>query len=73
MISEYRDYAVAQIAGKLLRAISLEPAFVATLVHDWNVCHCDPPLPEREVQEIFNRICNSEAARLERKFARGES
>jgi hypothetical protein len=73
MISEYRDYAVAQIAGKLLRAISLDPAFVATLVHDWNVCHCDPPLPEREVQEIFNRICNSEAARLERKFARGES
>jgi hypothetical protein len=73
LISEYRDYAVAQIAGKLLRAISLEPEFVATLVHDWNVCHCDPPLPEQKVQEIFNRICNSEAARLERKFARGES
>jgi bifunctional DNA primase/polymerase-like protein len=65
MISEYRDYAVAQIAGKLLRAVSLDPAFVATLVHDWNACHCDPPLPEHEVQAIFNRICKKHRQRVE--------
>jgi hypothetical protein len=71
-ISEYRDYAVASVAGKLLRAVSLHPAFVATLVHDWNACHCDPPLPEDEVQTIFNRIANSEAKRIERELERGE-
>jgi hypothetical protein len=63
--SEYRDKKIAEIAGKLLRAVSLDPAFVATLVHDWNECHCDPPLPEREVQDIFDRICKLEIKRLE--------
>jgi len=62
---EYRDKKIAEIAGKLLRAVSLDPAFVATLVHDWNECHCDPPLPEREVQDIFDRICKLEIKRLE--------
>jgi putative DNA primase/helicase len=65
MISEYRDLAVAQVAGKLLRAVSLDPAFVATLVHDWNACHCDPPLPEQQVQATLDRICNAEIKRLE--------
>ena len=36
LVTEYRDMAVASVAGKLLRAVSLDPAFVATLVHDWN-------------------------------------
>ena len=65
MISEYRDMAIAQVAGKLLCAVSLDPAFVATLVHDWNTCHCDPPLPEHEVQVIFNRICKKHRQRVE--------
>jgi Bifunctional DNA primase/polymerase, N-terminal len=69
LISEYRDLAIAQVAGKLLRAISLDPAFVATLVHDWNACHCNPPLPERAVQDIFNRIADREARRLEADHA----
>jgi hypothetical protein len=63
--THYRDAEIASIAGKLLRAVSLDPAFVATLVHDWNTCHCDPPLPEDEVQTIFNRICRAERRRLE--------
>ena len=67
--SEYRDKKIAEITGKLLRAVSLDPAFVATLVHDWNVCHCDPPLPEDEVQDIFNRICKLERQRLEANHA----
>lgn len=63
MISEYCDAAIAQVAGKLLRAVSLDPAFVATLVHDWNACHCRPPLPETEVTAIINRIARREALR----------
>jgi len=68
-ISKYRDVAVLQVAGKLLRAISLDPAFVATLVHDWNTCHCNPPLPEHEVQAILNRRCEYEIKRLEKNHA----
>jgi hypothetical protein len=61
--------AVCAVAGKLLRAVSLDPAFVATLVHDWNVCHCRPPLSERAVAEILDRIANREIARLENAHA----
>jgi hypothetical protein len=68
-VTEYRDMAVASVAGKLLRAISLDPAFVATLVHDWNARHCSPPLPERAVGDIINRIANREIARLENSHA----
>jgi hypothetical protein len=60
---EYRDEEVARIAGKLLRAVSLDPDFVLTLLHDWNACHCDPPLPANEVEDIFARICKSEIKR----------
>jgi hypothetical protein len=69
LVTEYRDMAVASVAGKLLRAVSLDPAFVATLVHDWNACHCSPPLPEREVAAIINRIAKREIARLENSHA----
>jgi hypothetical protein len=63
-VSEYRDMAIAQIAGKLLRAVSLDPAFVATLVSDWNQCHCQPPLAESEVAAIIKRIAKCEIQRL---------
>jgi hypothetical protein len=69
LVTEYRDMVVASVAGKLLRARSLDPAFVATLVHDWNVCHCSPPLPERAVADILDRIANREIARLEHSHA----
>jgi bifunctional DNA primase/polymerase-like protein len=64
-VYEYRDMAVCAVAGKLLRAISLDPAFVSVLVHDWNARHCRPPLSERAVAEILDRIANREIARLE--------
>jgi hypothetical protein len=69
LVTEYRDMAVASVAGKLLRAVSLDPSFVATLVHDWNARHCSPPLPERAVAEILDRIANREIARLENVHA----
>jgi hypothetical protein len=62
--TEYRDMAIASVAGKLLRAVSLDPRFVATLVHDWNQCHCRPPLPEDEVEAIIKRIAKREIQRL---------
>ena len=62
--SDYRDAAVARMAGKLLRAVSLDPDYVLILLHDWNARHCDPPLPEGEVEEIFDRICKREIVRL---------
>jgi hypothetical protein len=69
LIREYRDLEVARVAGKLLRAISIDPAFARTLIHDWNTCHCDPPLPEREVAAIIERIARREIARLEKSNA----
>jgi hypothetical protein len=52
------------MAGKLLRAVSLDPDYVLILLHDWNARHCDPPLAEHKVQKIFDRICKREAKRL---------
>jgi Bifunctional DNA primase/polymerase, N-terminal len=69
LVTEYRDMAVCAVAGKLLRAVSLDPAFVATLVHDWNACHCRPPLPDTAVADIINRIANREISRLENSHA----
>jgi hypothetical protein len=67
--SEYRDAAVARMAGKLLRAVSLDPDYVLILLLDWNARHCDPPLTEHKVQEIFDRICEREAKRWEAENA----
>jgi hypothetical protein len=53
------------MAGKLLRAVSLDPDYVLVLLLAWNRSHCDPPLPDDEVQKIFARICRTEAKRTE--------
>jgi hypothetical protein len=63
MVTEYRDLAIAEVCGKLLRAVSLDPGFVLTLVHAWNETHCAPPLSRGEVLQIFNRIARRQAAR----------
>jgi hypothetical protein len=65
-ISEYRDAHATRVAGKLLRAISLDPSFAAGLLHAWNQTYCRPPLSDRELKQIFDRIANREADRLER-------
>jgi hypothetical protein len=62
--SVYPDDAVARMAGKLLRAVSLDPDYVLVLLLAWNARHCDPPLAEHKVQEIFDRICKREINRL---------
>lgn len=65
-ITEYRDHHAARVAGKLLRAVSIDPRFAAGLLHAWNRTYCRPPLPDHELRQIFNRIANREAERLER-------
>jgi hypothetical protein len=68
-VTEYRDMAVASVAGKFLRAISIDPDFVITATLAWNAYCCDPPLPEREVLAIVERIMRREIRRLEAQHA----
>ena len=67
--TEYGDDPLRRIAGKLLRAYSLPPAFVLVLLHAWNAQHCDPPLPEDKVEEMFERICKHQDDREEAEHA----
>jgi putative DNA primase/helicase len=69
MVTEYRDVAICEVAGKLLRAVSIDPAFALTLVHAWNETHCAPPLAPGEVVQIFDRLARRQAAR-EREWSR---
>ncbi len=55
-----------RVAGKLLRAVSIDPQFAAGLMHAWNLAYCRPPLPEPELKKTFTRIADREAERLER-------
>jgi hypothetical protein len=65
VFTEYRDLEITKVAEKLLRAVSLDPAFIKTLLLDWNAAHCSPPLPEDEVIRIYKRFAKREVARLE--------
>jgi hypothetical protein len=65
-ISEYRDDAATRVAGKLLRAVSLDPRFAYGLLHAWNQTFCRPPLSDHTIRQIFERIAEAEAERLER-------
>ncbi|MEJ7011139.1 bifunctional DNA primase/polymerase [Sinorhizobium meliloti] len=67
LITEYRDAEAASVAGKLLRARSLPPEMARTLLHAWNVTFCRPPLSDFELRQIFNRIADREARRLDQQ------
>jgi hypothetical protein len=62
-VTEYRDLAVARIIGHLLRRW-VDTSVAISLAHAWNVSHCVPPLTDREVTAIVNRIAGREAKRL---------
>jgi hypothetical protein len=55
-----------RVAGKLLRAVSIDPRFAAGLLHAWNLTYCRPPLAEAELKQTFDRVATLEAERLER-------
>ena len=54
-----------RVAGKLVAAVSLDPRFVAGLLHSWNLTYCRPPLPEPELRQILDRIVLREILKLE--------
>ena len=62
VVTAGREAAAAKVAGKLLRAVSLDPAFACGLLFAWSQTYCDPPLPAEEVRDIFNRIARRQLA-----------
>jgi hypothetical protein len=68
-VREYRDMAIAKLAGHLLRRW-IDPHVALSLLRSWNASHCVPPLTDGEVLTIVNRIANREADRLERERGR---
>lgn len=68
-VTEYRDMAIARLAGHLLRRWA-DVHVTVSLLRAWNMCHCVPPLTDGEIIKIINRIANKEADRLEREHAR---
>jgi hypothetical protein len=68
-ITEYQDMAAARIAGHLLRH-NVDIELAAGLLHAWNSAWCKPPLGYHELNDLFSRICNREAARIEAELRR---
>jgi hypothetical protein len=64
-ITEYRDMAVAKVAGHLLRRW-VDVDVVVSLMRGFNAMHCVPPFTDNELMAILNRIANREADRRER-------
>ena len=69
--SEYRDMAVAKIAGHLFRH-SCDYQLVLGLLHAWNSAWCKPPLGYHELTEIVDRICRRETARILSQLKQGK-
>jgi hypothetical protein len=67
-VSEYRDMAVAKIAGHFFRH-SCDYALVLGMLHAWNSAWCKPPLGYHELKRIVDRIADREAARIEQELA----
>jgi Bifunctional DNA primase/polymerase, N-terminal/Primase C terminal 1 (PriCT-1) len=68
-ISEYRDLAVARIAGHFFRH-GCDYTLVLGMLHAWNSAWCKPPLAYYELKRIIDRIAGREAARIERELSR---
>src|SRR3954469_1186238 len=65
IITQDRASHAASVAGKMLRATSLDPRFVAALLYAWNLMYCRPPISEARLDRIFTFIAQREIARLE--------
>jgi hypothetical protein len=59
-----RDCSLAKLAGYLLRR-RVDPFIARELVHSFNATHCEPPLPERDVERIVESITGRELKRRE--------
>ena len=63
IVIEDREREAARVAVKLLKAISIDPADACSLLIAWAQTYCDPPLPEEEARDIFNRIARRQLAK----------
>jgi hypothetical protein len=58
----YPDLSAAQVFGHLLRRW-VDPYLAKALLHAWNKAYVDPPIPDRELNRIINRIARREVQR----------
>jgi Bifunctional DNA primase/polymerase, N-terminal/Primase C terminal 1 (PriCT-1) len=70
-ITEYRDLAAARITGHLFRHW-VDPELVLGLVRAWNAAWCKPPLSERELMAVVNRVADREDKRRDRLEQEGD-
>jgi hypothetical protein len=68
-VTEYRDMALAKIAGHLLRRW-VDDSVALSLIKSWNSNHCVPPLTDDKVLRIFERIADKEAQRVNERSAK---
>lgn len=68
----HRGYAIAKLAGYLLRRYA-DALVVLSLCQMFSEARCTPPLEAGEVTEIVNRIADAEAQRREQAGAREEA
>lgn len=56
-----RDAELTKRAGKLLGPAQMPPAEALLVLKVWNQTHCQPPLPDKQIEKIVNSIANKEA------------
>jgi hypothetical protein len=64
-----RNSEITRRAGHLFRR-GVDPVIVLGIMHDFNVLHCDPPLPAEDVLTIVDSIAGREADRRQREALR---
>ena len=57
-----RDSTVTKLAGHLLRH-HVDPYVALVFLQSWNTTHCNPPLPDGDIQRIVNSIASKEFKR----------
>jgi hypothetical protein len=68
-VTEYRDRVAAKIVGHLFRR-GCDYELVLGMLQAWNGARCNPPLDDRELTKIVDRIATKEAERIERELSR---
>jgi hypothetical protein len=63
-----RNDTLARLTGYLLRKY-VDPLVVIAIVRDWNLLHCQPPLPDEEVIQSINSIAGIEINRRNKEAA----
>jgi hypothetical protein len=59
-----RNDSLTRLTGYLLRR-RVDPSITRELLHSFNVTHCEPPLPGKDVERIVSSICGREPKKRE--------